>query len=486
MLKRWSLGGFKSFDDLMSLDIAPITIFAGSNSSGKSTILQSILLLKQTLQYGSPNRPLALNGPLLRLGSFDDVIHFNRHPRSISIDFSFEIDPSLPFGADRVQWLSQLHRSHLYGSEAKINRINGSFVWEPRHTSGTNGITIYDKLQSTLKHGELRISHGVSKEAEIPADKYIAYTPQVSNVTIQEGEEESPLNLTITGLDDLTREEIIGDKPDASIAYMFPNYFLPGWVAVYFNATKKRAHDLAEAVLGSNSLLSRTRLEGELLPLSLAGTVNNWLAEKNEPPVNVQENGISAAELNERLQPFRLKGFGRLTVPRRNESDLRSDDALVLLRAIETAIYTESGPNWEIEPEMPRSLMIANEFLRAYFRFGVRYLGPLRDEPKPVYPPEALENTTDVGYHGEHTAAVLYLHGSTNIRFVGPKELNNRQDKNIRTASLRNATSESLQYMGIATDVLATDAGVFGNQLQVITEGLSKKHDLTNVGVGVS
>jgi predicted ATPase len=40
--------------------------------------------------------------------------------------------------------------------------------------------------------------------------------------------------------------------------------------------------------------------------------------------------------------------------------------------------------------------------------------------------------------------------------------------------------------MGVATDVVTADAGVFGNQLQVATEGLSKRHDLTNVGVGVS
>ena len=65
MLKRWSIENLKSFRGRTNIDLAPINVFAGANSSGKSTIIQSILLLKQTLQYAQPNRAIALNGPLL-------------------------------------------------------------------------------------------------------------------------------------------------------------------------------------------------------------------------------------------------------------------------------------------------------------------------------------------------------------------------------------------------------------------------------------
>jgi predicted ATPase len=73
MLKRWSIENFKSFRDKTDVELAPINVFAGANSSGKSTIIQSILLLKQTLQYAPANRAIALNGPILKLGTFEDV-----------------------------------------------------------------------------------------------------------------------------------------------------------------------------------------------------------------------------------------------------------------------------------------------------------------------------------------------------------------------------------------------------------------------------
>ena len=73
MITRWHLSNFKAFSKHIDLGLAPLTLFMGANSSGKSTILQSILLIKQTLQYAAPDKPLALNGPLVRLGDFEDV-----------------------------------------------------------------------------------------------------------------------------------------------------------------------------------------------------------------------------------------------------------------------------------------------------------------------------------------------------------------------------------------------------------------------------
>ncbi len=50
MLKRIRLNRFKAFKDTGHVELKPITVLAGPNSSGKSSILQSLLLLKQTLE----------------------------------------------------------------------------------------------------------------------------------------------------------------------------------------------------------------------------------------------------------------------------------------------------------------------------------------------------------------------------------------------------------------------------------------------------
>ena len=49
---KWSsygIGNFKSFRDIQNIEIAPITLLYGQNSGGKSTFLQSILCLSQSL-----------------------------------------------------------------------------------------------------------------------------------------------------------------------------------------------------------------------------------------------------------------------------------------------------------------------------------------------------------------------------------------------------------------------------------------------------
>ena len=73
MLKRWIIENFKSFHGKAEFGLSPITVLAGANSSGKSTVIQGILLAKQTVQHGATQRSVALNGPILRLGRFDDI-----------------------------------------------------------------------------------------------------------------------------------------------------------------------------------------------------------------------------------------------------------------------------------------------------------------------------------------------------------------------------------------------------------------------------
>ena len=75
MITQWTLENFKSVSGPETLEFAPLTVLAGANSSGKSTVIQSILLLSQTLRNRRTSRLLLLNGDLARLGTFTDLIH---------------------------------------------------------------------------------------------------------------------------------------------------------------------------------------------------------------------------------------------------------------------------------------------------------------------------------------------------------------------------------------------------------------------------
>lgn len=70
------LGQIKGFADVAEVPLAPITLLFAWNSAGKSTILQSLLLLKQTIEEGNALQPsLMVNGSLTQLGSFRNLVH---------------------------------------------------------------------------------------------------------------------------------------------------------------------------------------------------------------------------------------------------------------------------------------------------------------------------------------------------------------------------------------------------------------------------
>ena len=50
MLKKLRIQNFKVWEDTGEIDLAPITLFFGANSSGKSSIGQFLMMLKQTVE----------------------------------------------------------------------------------------------------------------------------------------------------------------------------------------------------------------------------------------------------------------------------------------------------------------------------------------------------------------------------------------------------------------------------------------------------
>jgi hypothetical protein len=74
MIRALTLQNFKCFERLR-LDLAPLTLLTGFNAAGKSTSLQTLLLLSQSLRAQQGALDLRLNGPLVNLGTPSDVIN---------------------------------------------------------------------------------------------------------------------------------------------------------------------------------------------------------------------------------------------------------------------------------------------------------------------------------------------------------------------------------------------------------------------------
>ena len=68
-ITKIAVKGFKSIAEECEIDIRPLTILAGANSSGKSSIMQPLLMLKQTLEAPYDPGPLLIDGPNVRFTS---------------------------------------------------------------------------------------------------------------------------------------------------------------------------------------------------------------------------------------------------------------------------------------------------------------------------------------------------------------------------------------------------------------------------------
>ena len=70
-----------------------INVFCGYNGRGKSSVIQAILMLAQSIDGANPNsiERLHLNGPLVNLGDFDELLS-NIEELNLSLDFELGIE----------------------------------------------------------------------------------------------------------------------------------------------------------------------------------------------------------------------------------------------------------------------------------------------------------------------------------------------------------------------------------------------------------
>ena len=94
MLSHLAFTSFKSWPRA-ELQLAPITGLFGTNSSGKTSILQFLLLLKQTKDATDRALSLELNGSFVQLGTIRDAIHRHQETSSLRFALGFRLDDEL-------------------------------------------------------------------------------------------------------------------------------------------------------------------------------------------------------------------------------------------------------------------------------------------------------------------------------------------------------------------------------------------------------
>ena len=160
MLHALELESFKAFGKRARISFAPITLIFGENSAGKSTILQALYLLKQTLESRETDAlllPRTENG-IVDLGSFQEMLFDHDLKRTLSIRVETIIDNDilqLPYKENKIAIEFNFKRPSLK-EEVILDQIG---VYEAKSSECIAEFRLSGK---TLDERGMFYSHGVS------------------------------------------------------------------------------------------------------------------------------------------------------------------------------------------------------------------------------------------------------------------------------------------------------------------------------------
>jgi predicted ATPase len=94
MITEISLQNFKLFKDKTTFPLNKLNLLTGVNGGGKSTLLQSLLLMRQSIEHDERTTNIIFNGSCVELGTFMDVKNLETSRKE---DISFEFKISLDY-----------------------------------------------------------------------------------------------------------------------------------------------------------------------------------------------------------------------------------------------------------------------------------------------------------------------------------------------------------------------------------------------------
>lgn len=98
MLQAIEISNFRAFKDPALIPFSPITLVLGTNSAGKSSLISSLLIMKQTIEdpsYGILVPILRLSGSRIEGGTYREVVHAHKLRQKIEFKFHFNNQKTL-------------------------------------------------------------------------------------------------------------------------------------------------------------------------------------------------------------------------------------------------------------------------------------------------------------------------------------------------------------------------------------------------------
>jgi len=177
VITRIELELFKCFE-LLKLPLEPLTLLSGANASGKSTVLQALVLLHQTLLDHEWSTRLQLNGSEIELGTVTDVVDKVHGRREFSIGL-VDDDCTVKWAFHYVE-----DKQSMSAAVGSVD-VNGQLVQTPEKLR----FLFPEPLESVKSLAErLRTLTYLTAERLGPRDGYDLQDPSVTQVVGPRGE----------------------------------------------------------------------------------------------------------------------------------------------------------------------------------------------------------------------------------------------------------------------------------------------------------
>ena len=501
MITKWKVFNFKSIREETELDLGPLTIFAGANSSGKSTFIQSVLLVAQTLAHKVGSRSVVLNGALTSLGQFDDLKSNGGEADQIIIKCTCR---PLPDQEAAMPGRSQFtaRRAIYYGPQAnQLQEIACEISFDADPSSSERDLfQIQPRLFATQLSCVSRDEDNVDQSADISIHHS---TKAITEIEGADGASEIDDQLRASlayavELDENSMTEVKEEFRSAKPIGCMLRHFLPDRIIYGIDTIEEDANAIAMALQydGRRAIGLRRRLGREIvlseeiiavLRAILEGTVDFDKTFMDKPR---QESlfGSESETLTFRAWYERVRDLPRDQRLKVQHALREREDFFDRIHgAMKAATGEKSETRAFVEARRPRLITEATWYLDNLFASSLKYLGPLRDTPKPLYPLAPAADPHDVGLRGEHTASILELHKNKKISYIPSANFKDPGiDRKTVTRTLEAAVTDWLQYLGVASSIKSRDQGKLGHELKVGLSNSDNTHDLTHVGVGVS
>ena len=454
----FSLSNFKGFKELQSVNLKPLTVICGTNNSGKSSLIQSLLLMKQSNPTKNlPNTygqlPLTFNGSYVQLGSFLDVVYNHSNDEEIVLKWKVENEKIKP-------WLGFHIRDYSINSEltVKIKNIKNIEIEKSLAQIEVNNFLFKDlntnfSLELVRKNdGKYKIKlRNISVKDIIVQWIYRNYKYRYHRAfdyisKIQEFLkylEDKNIKLFQDGI----LEEECFDDAQVTFQGIFPTQIL-------INNFPQQ----------SSSILKSIR---EKLPSMVRGNkVSGYLEKLIDTILSHLELIITSINFDKQ-QPQKDKYLDiDLSLSKENQNLSISNDVSLL--------------------DYYFSYRATVTFLREIWS-GFRYIGPIREAPKRFYPFNDLR-IIDIGINGENMPLVLAVEKETIVpkyyRCIYKKKSIEKYELRDKDKLIDSVNWWLSDFMKLPPIHSINELSGIINQVKVDSLGI--KLDLTDVGFGVS